>query len=305
MSKVSIVVPCYNYGNYLSEALTSLEKQVYDNLECIVVDDGSTDNTKNVALSFCERDNRFKYIYQNNKGLSEARNTGIRHSTGEFIQFLDSDDILGKNKIYRQVSMMNKYPEVDIVYGRFKYFDVYDNIVNEEYFDDDKWSPKISGKGEKIIEKLLIFNISEVGSFIFRKNIIHKVGFFDISYRSLEDWNYWMRCALESANFYYDDNLDGLFYMRKGHQSMQANSDVMKKSRIQLNKSFINELKHYNVNTKLLGIAKKEYINILSKTKTFDYSILVDKEMVLILITKIINRIIKALRQSRLLDSHN
>src|SRR5690606_9312317 len=86
--KVSVIIPCFNHAHYLSTALESVQDQDHEQIEIIVVDDGSTDNTKEVATKYPN----VKYIYKANAGLPAARNTGIDHSTGKFIVFLDADD---------------------------------------------------------------------------------------------------------------------------------------------------------------------------------------------------------------------
>lgn len=88
--KVSVIIPTYNYGRFLGEAIQSVLDQTFTDFELIVVDDGSTDNTKEVVSSF--KDSRIKYIFQENCGVSAAQNTGIRASTGEYIAILGSDD---------------------------------------------------------------------------------------------------------------------------------------------------------------------------------------------------------------------
>ena len=90
---VSIIVPVYNAGKYLSETLNSVE-QTYKNWECLLIDDGSTDSSKEIAKKYCKKDSRFKYYYQQNSGPSVARNLGLQKSAGDFIQFLDADDVL-------------------------------------------------------------------------------------------------------------------------------------------------------------------------------------------------------------------
>src|SRR6476660_4851457 len=106
MSLVSVIVPCYNHAQYLSKALESVLVQTYNNWECIIINDGSTDNTKEVVADFCERDTRFRYLYQQNKGLANARNTGLKLSTGEYIQLLDADDAILKTKFEKQIALM-------------------------------------------------------------------------------------------------------------------------------------------------------------------------------------------------------
>ncbi len=91
---VSIVVPCYNQAHFLDETLQSVLDQSYSNWECIIVNDGSPDNTEDIAKQWCNKDYRFTYLYKENGGLCSARNAGISISKGEFILPLDSDDII-------------------------------------------------------------------------------------------------------------------------------------------------------------------------------------------------------------------
>src|ERR1700749_2632679 len=96
---VSIIIPCYNYGAYLPSTLKSLQEQSFDRWECWVIDDGSTDDTREVVNNFSQSDPRFKYYHQENAGQPTARNTGLQKAHGFFIQFLDADDLLQKEKI--------------------------------------------------------------------------------------------------------------------------------------------------------------------------------------------------------------
>jgi glycosyltransferase involved in cell wall biosynthesis len=104
---VSIIIPAYNYSHFLFETLGDIQKQTYQNWECIIVDDGSSDNTKEVVAQIVKKDQRFIYIYQNNKGPNAARNNGINHSKGEFIQFLDADDKMEHHKLEVQVKFFS------------------------------------------------------------------------------------------------------------------------------------------------------------------------------------------------------
>jgi glycosyltransferase involved in cell wall biosynthesis len=100
---VSIVVPCYNSGRYIHSALDSVLNQTYANIECIVVDDGSTDNTKDIVLEFLERDTRLKYFYKANGGEASAKNYGLERANGEWVHVLDADDWIANDKIANQV----------------------------------------------------------------------------------------------------------------------------------------------------------------------------------------------------------
>src|SRR5262249_4804693 len=105
---VTIVVACFNYARYLPDTLESLRAQSHHNWECIVVDDGSTDETGAVAQAFIGKDPRFRYIHQQHRGLSSARNRGIRASRGQYIQFLDADDLIESRKLERHLHYLEE-----------------------------------------------------------------------------------------------------------------------------------------------------------------------------------------------------
>jgi len=117
-SLVSIIVPCYNQAQYLDEALQSVLDQIHTNWECIIVNDGSPDNTAEIANTWIEKDSRFIYLFQENRGLSSARNLGLEKAKGGYIQFLDSDDFIDKRKLelslQQLISAKNKGVKVAI-----------------------------------------------------------------------------------------------------------------------------------------------------------------------------------------------
>ena len=119
---VSVIVPCYNQGVFLNETLESVYNQSYTDWECIIVNDGSTDGTEAIAQQWVAKDNRFKYFYKKNSGVSSTRNFGISNSSGQYLQFLDSDDILDKLKIQFSIDELkkDKNNETGIVVSNFK-----------------------------------------------------------------------------------------------------------------------------------------------------------------------------------------
>ena len=100
MPKISIIVPCYNQSQFLDACLHSVFTQSHSNWECIIVNDGSTDRTEEISLAWCKKDDRFFYNRKENGGLSSARNIGLEASKGNYIQFLDADDLLDVKKLY-------------------------------------------------------------------------------------------------------------------------------------------------------------------------------------------------------------
>jgi len=114
--KVSVIIPTYNREDFLAEAIQSVLDQTFRDLKIIVIDDGSTDNTREVVDSF--KDPRIKYIYQENQGVCIARNTAVNNSNSEYIAFLDSDDVLLKEAIEKEVHVLDEYPEAGLGYGQ-------------------------------------------------------------------------------------------------------------------------------------------------------------------------------------------
>ena len=202
---VSIIIPCYNNGHLLHETLDSLKRQTYQNWECIIVNDGSPDNTEQVALAYADSDSRFKYIFQENKGVSAARNKGIELANGAYIQLLDGDDILEPDKFAAHVQYLQQHPDVDMVYGDALYFysgapGVFYKSVNGTQND---WMPRVSGSGEAIVMHLAMGNIMAIHCPLVKKEVYTQLGAFNEALRYNEDWELFMRWAQKGANFHY------------------------------------------------------------------------------------------------------
>lgn len=119
---ISIIVPCYNQAQYLDAALQSVLDQTYQNWECIIVNDGSTDNSEEIAKKWTEKDSRFIYLYKENGGVSSARNLGIEKAKGEYLQFLDSDDFLDKEKLSLSLEQIKINDGANLVISNFRMF---------------------------------------------------------------------------------------------------------------------------------------------------------------------------------------
>lgn len=112
--KVSIIIPCFNQSHYLDETLQSVYKQDYSNWECLIIDDGSNDNSAAIALQWCERDSRYQLLQKENGGPSSARNYGLQSCSGDYIQFLDGDDLLYPSKLSKSLPNPENNAEVVI-----------------------------------------------------------------------------------------------------------------------------------------------------------------------------------------------
>ena len=130
--KISIIIPVYNVINYLVEAIESVIHQSYTAIEILLIDDGSTDGSENICDEYKKRDDRVKVIHQTNRGLSEARNIGIEHATGEYLFFLDSDDYISHDCLRKLYLCMKKF-QADIVYSNHhKFQDGQKNIALQQ-----------------------------------------------------------------------------------------------------------------------------------------------------------------------------
>lgn len=205
-SLVSVIIPCYNYGQFLADTLNSVLKQSYTNWECIIVDDGSTDNTREVAEKYKNKDDRFKYVYQNNQAMNAARNTGIRAAKGEMIAFLDADDKWLPDKLGNQIEIF-KTTDADVVFSDY------------DLFDDHRTYPHNNPpfKKELEIQDFIAANPcrSSASGIMLKNEVIKRTGLFDVSLLGAEELDYWFRCALNGFNFAYCPSKDVLLRMHK------------------------------------------------------------------------------------------
>jgi len=239
MAAVSIIIPAFNYGAFLPATLESILQQQYQDWECIVIDDGSTDNTAEVVASFSKRDGRILYIYQANSGVAQARNKGLTLTKGAYIQFLDADDLIEPRKLLCHAQYLDDHPDVDIVYGSVRYFRteypeeqrysflVIDAETRSLSQTDAPWMLEVSGSGKPILEALVKTNIMVVSAPLLRRGMVDRVGLFDWTVSPVEDWDYWFRCALHGAKFKYLDMEGTLSVIRLHTESASQNSPLM------------------------------------------------------------------------------
>jgi len=195
MSKVSIVIPAYNAEKYIQQTVDSVLTQTYPNFEIIVVNDGSTDST---AQILAEYGNKIHYIYQQNKGLSGARNTGFLATRGEYLLFLDSDDLILPDKLDLQVSFLTANPQFALVYSAWQYINKDASCILGEI------RPHKQGH---LLKELLnhTFYISTIGTVLIRRECLEKVGLFDTSLKRNEDFDLWLRLSRAGYAFGYID----------------------------------------------------------------------------------------------------
>lgn len=192
---ISIIMPAFNDQDTISESIESIIDQSYTNWELIIVDDGSTDNTKLVVEQFIKKDKRIKYIFQNNTGVAGARNTGIKQAKGNFIKLCDSDDILmpyGLEMLIRSIPFTSE--TTAIFYDDMAEY--YQNMNHYVIKNMDQPMPK-----PDLYIQQLKGNIFPVGSVLIRKNVFNEIGYFDESLNGTDDFDLWNR-IIQKYNVY-------------------------------------------------------------------------------------------------------
>ena len=189
---VSVIIPCYNAENWILEALESVSQQDinHDMMEIIVVDDGSTDNSADRAK---EKYPWIKLITTQNQGASAARNTGTKESKGEFIQYLDADDLLAPGKIRKQLDIINE-SEVDIAYGDWQRL-----LKNQKGIWEEKEVIKKSLNDPEI--DLFTDFWHPIAAYLFRRSIVEKSGGWDDTLKVIDDPYFIMKCVFQDAKF--------------------------------------------------------------------------------------------------------
>lgn len=202
MEKISVIIPTYNRANILEKALTSVLKQTYDNLEVIIVDDGSTDHTEELIRQI--KDARICYVKQTvNGGAAAARNVGVMQATAELIAFQDSDDCWHLDKLEKQMKYWKEHPNYSMIYSTYLWHGVNDKLILVPNSNEGIWG-ELEGD---IFSSLLIRNSIGTPTVLMRKVDFLEVGGFDTQLKCLEDWDFVLRFARKHQIGYVQETL--------------------------------------------------------------------------------------------------
>jgi glycosyltransferase involved in cell wall biosynthesis len=194
---VSVIIPAYNADKFIKDALESVFAQDYEPLEIIVVDDGSTDSTAEIIKGFQHGGRTLLYFYQENAGPSRARNLGIRAARGEFITFLDADDLWTPMKLQKQVDFMESNGEADLVFGDMQVFDSGGCTVDSAFSKHGHPPCDEQGKVVHAFHHLLQRNFVSTATVLLRKKCLNETGYFDEKLWYAEDYDLWLRFSLK------------------------------------------------------------------------------------------------------------
>ena len=217
---VSVIMPTYNHAQFIGEAIDSVLNQTYRNFELIIIDNFSEDNTERIVTS--HKDDRIKYLkFKNNGVIAASRNYGIRHSQGEYIAFLDSDDIWLPEKLEKQIKVFQISNETVMLYTRFKIIEG-DIISNRIFPKNGKY------KSGNIFKALYIRRFIACSSVMVKRNVLDQVGLFDTDpdLIAIEDTDLWLRIALK----YVIKCTDGLPLLIYRMQPQSISKEVERKT---------------------------------------------------------------------------
>lgn len=219
MSHVSVIITCYNQEEYIGDAIGSVVAQTrYDAItEIIVVDDGSTDDSEAVIRRWADRCEEIRYVWQENQGVSAARNAGIRRSSGDYVAFLDGDDLWCEDRLKHQLTHAEKHPEVGLFYGDVYSFETDPNDRTRGYCtrfeqDDEDVLPELYLHGAPILTPTTLI----------RSDCFDEVGIFDRSLRQAEDRDMWQRVAAEYPIHHVGEPVA---MVRHGNESLSTDID--------------------------------------------------------------------------------
>ncbi|MBW4636136.1 MAG: glycosyltransferase [Iphinoe sp. HA4291-MV1] len=207
MPTVSVIIPTYQRAHLLSEAINSVLAQTYKDYEIIVINDGSSDNTTEVLAQFGDcpkgsglKPNRITAIHQSHRGVSAARNAGIKASNGQYIAFLDDDDLWETQKLELQIPVLESHPEIGLIYSDVLWF-------NEQGFLPGSYNNKFPTPNVQAVWTLFINNFIPTISVVVRRECFDEIGFFDENLTACEDYDLWLRLIEKWRVYFLNESL--------------------------------------------------------------------------------------------------
>lgn len=251
---VSIIIPCFNQEKFLSETLDSVKNQIYQNWECLIVDDGSTDSSKIIAQKAASKDDRVSYLYKLNGGVAAARNFGISHSHGELILPLDADDKISIDYLFEAINEFNKHPKVKLVSSKATFFGNRSGA----------WELK-----EYNFRDLLFGNMLHCSGIFRREDYNQTSGYRTNMKHGLEDWDFWLSLLnhndkiiiLSKPHFYYRINeisrTSSLLDSRERYKKMKRQVFANNISKYYISSAMLPKSLSYFLNKQIYQIQKK------------------------------------------------
>jgi len=205
MQKVSVIMPCFNHGRFVADSVNSVLSQTHRDLELIIAEDRSSDNSWEVISRLAAKDSRIKAIrHERNQGLSKSRNAALRVASGEFIAFCDSDDLWEPEKLDVQVNLLTTRQDYAVVYCDTLIIDD-DGVPTGQCFSKLYPPPKTASGW--LFPELAVRNFINIQSVLMRKECLQQVGPFDETIDWIQDWWYWIQLSRHHQFLYLQQPL--------------------------------------------------------------------------------------------------
>ena len=272
MPKVSIIIPCYNQAEYLTDCLESILGQTFSDWECLLINDGSTDTTEEICTNWAEKDVRFIYFDQENKGVTKTRDFGLDQAKGEWIQFLDADDTLALNKLEKSLEFAN---DKNIIVSNFAM------IFGQEITPPFCNLVASQINFENLVSRWDIDLNLPIHCVLMKKDLIGETR-FRTNFKANEDWIFWLEIFdnKEISLHFIDEQL--AFYRHnpagasKNFQSVyqdnfDVNQYVFNKYDDETQHLIFDRINRQNLELRKTNLNQKKYINQLRRTKVLKY----------------------------------
>ena len=221
-AEVSIIVPCYNQAAYLAETLDSVRAQTYQQWECIIVNDGSVDNTEEIAREYTVKDSRFKYFRKENEGPSQARNYGISNSDGAFVLPLDADDLIAPTYVEKAMDCFMRFPDTKLVYCKADTFGDSVGPWDLEEYDYESF----------------IWNNCIFCSALFRRSDYDQTAGYNVNMaHGYEDWDFWLSLLKKGDVVHRIDEVLFHYRIKTMSRTTSLTGEYLKESLIQICKN--------------------------------------------------------------------
>ncbi|MCZ2085199.1 MAG: glycosyltransferase family 2 protein [Flavobacteriales bacterium] len=278
MAKVTIIIPCYNQAEFLEYCLYSVAHQTFTHWECLLINDGSTDNTEEICQKWVMRDSRFSYFKQENQGVTKTRDFGLDIAKGEWIQFLDADDILAVNKLEKSLEYSGQSNIIICNFGMLvdgqimpPFCNLADSIINFENLVS-RWD--------------IDFNLP-IHCVLIKKELIAGTR-FRTHFRANEDWIFWLEIFqkkeivlyfLDEQLAFYRHNPDGASknFSTVFQDNFDANLYVFNQYNEETKRLIFQRINLQNLELRKTNLNQKKYIRQLQNTKVLKYYLAVKK----------------------------
>lgn len=232
MPEVSVIIPTYNHAAYITEAIDSVLAQAYQDLEIIVIDDGSNDSTQDILAPYI-KEKKIRYYFQNNKGLSAARNTGLKLATGIFVKFLDSDDFLFPLQIEKHIEQISRINDkLLLTMTNFSMLSPSGRMVDVNV-------PMVSKESQ--LAHFILSNRGAIHSYLFPKTLLEEAGGFDEELKACEDFDLKLRLLMMGAHVEKIDYIGCCYRLINTSMSNDTRHMFLQKSKLyeKLNNNFL------------------------------------------------------------------